>query len=510
MAQKQVSARLQGDEYQGLWFWYQAAALLDPNSKVTRVTLESDQAAHVDDVVVEYEEPGISVSGTYCLYDYYQIKYHVDRSKTYCSESLCKKDQMTSLLQRLYTSYQQLKAQAQDKWFRIHLLSNWQWKQADPLFQKLRESDEGMLPRDFVTGKCTGKLKKMRLDWQKHLNIQHEEDLSDFLNRLRLRIDFFGRSGFCELVNNRLKVVGLKAIDPQSQNNPYTGLANQFIMGGNTCFTRDSFKQTCQRENLFSGNVSVKLCRRIGIRSFLRYAEDIEQQCSDFVCVAKYFQERKVQDPGLWSSAIYKEVKEFLHKQPYRSEELHLLLECNLTLAFLAGYELPIKSGAKVFPIQKGQDTKLWIPQTEVVHSSEPIWELREEELPSNGSAIAFSVSVSRSTSEKAREYLMRTGECSKLIHVKPVFGVGQNAIRDASQALQLVNELQELIRSYRNKIDYRIPVQLFVASPMAFMFFLGRQGSALGTLQLYEFDFEQSTEYWPSIRLPIGDDYGA
>jgi hypothetical protein len=54
MAHKQVGARTEGDVYQGLFFWRQAAGLLIPRSLVQRVDPEHDEATGVDDVAVFY------------------------------------------------------------------------------------------------------------------------------------------------------------------------------------------------------------------------------------------------------------------------------------------------------------------------------------------------------------------------------------------------------------------------------------------------------------------------
>jgi hypothetical protein len=54
MALGQVGSRTEGDVYQGLFFWRQAAELLREGSKVQRVVLEHDPADGVDDVAVFY------------------------------------------------------------------------------------------------------------------------------------------------------------------------------------------------------------------------------------------------------------------------------------------------------------------------------------------------------------------------------------------------------------------------------------------------------------------------
>src|SRR5450759_413409 len=85
MALKQVGARTEGDVYQGLFFWREAAALLIPRLCVKRVDLEHDEATGVDDVAVFYEAPGIEAGGWLCTADFYQLKYHVDQRSAYSS-----------------------------------------------------------------------------------------------------------------------------------------------------------------------------------------------------------------------------------------------------------------------------------------------------------------------------------------------------------------------------------------------------------------------------------------
>lgn len=89
MALGQVAARVEGDVFQGMFFWLQAAALLRPASGVVRVVLEHDKAAGVDDVAVQYAPPGINAGGRTCVADYYQVKYHVDSSSSYSASCFC-------------------------------------------------------------------------------------------------------------------------------------------------------------------------------------------------------------------------------------------------------------------------------------------------------------------------------------------------------------------------------------------------------------------------------------
>ena len=88
MALHHVGARTEGDVYQGLFFWRQAADLLRPNSLVERVILEHDDADGVDDVAVFYRAPGVNAGGWQANADYFQLKYHVDSRDAYSADAL--------------------------------------------------------------------------------------------------------------------------------------------------------------------------------------------------------------------------------------------------------------------------------------------------------------------------------------------------------------------------------------------------------------------------------------
>jgi len=126
MALKQVAARIEGDVFQGMVFWLHAAMLLRPSSKVARVSIENDQAAGVDDVSVHYAAPGINAGGRSCAADYFQVKYHVDRSSDYASDTFCDPafiKTTRSLLQRFHDARSRLGNA--DGWHRLNLISNW-------------------------------------------------------------------------------------------------------------------------------------------------------------------------------------------------------------------------------------------------------------------------------------------------------------------------------------------------------------------------------------------------
>ena len=502
MALKQVAARIEGDVFQGMFFWWHAAMLLRPSTKVARVTIENDKAAGVDDVSIHYRAPGIDAGGRSCAADFYQVKYHVDYSSEYASDSFCDPSFINatrSLLQRFHDARARLGSA--DGWHRLHLISNWRWSAADKLGPLLRLSDEGALPERFFSEGPRTAFGKIRVAWRDHLNLT-EDAFEDFARRLRLRVDYLSRRELKESLNERLINVGMREIPVDKTQNIYDSLTQQLIMNGTNSFDPQTFREYCKREDLLASPPQSGP-PVLGIRSFMRFAERMEDECSSFVCVAGYFEDRHIRLTDSWQSTVLPNVAAFLKNSSpsLRTDENHLLLECHSSVAFLAGYELDRKSGAQVFPVQKGVRKSVWKPGTST-STSNHAWATTTSTVGS-GNDVGVVVSVSRDALADVKAYADGSSVIGTVVDARPAAGVGQRAVVDADHAIALADSLAEVIRAHRPKKGGT--THLFIAAPNALAFFLGQHRGALGKVQLYEFDFEgeQGGSYSPSIRLP-------
>lgn len=504
MALKQVAARIEGDVFQGMFFWLHAARLLIPGAKVARVSIEHDQAAGVDDVSVHYSTPGIDAGGRACAADYFQVKYHVDRSSEYAATTFCDAafiNSKRSLLQRFHDVRMRLGDGS--GWHRLHLVSNWQWATNDKLGPLLRESAEGALPDRFFSDGPRSAVGKIREAWKGHLGVS-TSDFEDFARRLRLGVNFLSRPMLREWLNDRFAAVGLKPVPVDRTQNVYDSLTQQIIMNGTNEFDPTTFRAFCEREDLLVAppRPGPKI---YGIRSFMRLAEHMEDECSSFVCVAQNFDGRHVRSPASWQNTVLPAVASFLKDKSaeLRADESHLLLECHSSVAFLAGYELDRKSGTQVFPVQKGVRKSLWKPAaTETATNSE--WSASTSATSVTGADVAIVVSVSRDALADAKKYVEGVPSIGTVVDARPSMGVGQRAVADADHAVALADTLVDVIRKHRPRDGGT--THLFIAAPNALTFFLGQHRGALGKLQLYEFDFEgeRGGSYSPSIRLPV------
>lgn len=508
MAHKRVGARTEGDVFQGLFFWRHAAALLNPESRVQRVEIEHDEAVGVDDVAVFYRHPGVDAGGWMSTADFYQVKYHIDRRDAYSSDAIIDPafiNAKSSLLQRFYVAYLRLKEKHSG--FRLHLASNWRWRDDDGLAGVLREYD-GALPDEFFSSGSRSELGKIREKWRAHLSLP-QEDFGRFGRTLRLQLDHFGRRDFREMVHDHLARVGLIPPDDSDSSSRYESLVQQFLMNGPNSFDRNALREICEREGLLKSDASpAKRVPAIGLRSFVRFAERLEDETDAFVCVARHFEGRQPRDVSSWSSAA-QAVVAFLsdpcRRARLRVEEHAIVLECHGTLAILAGYEMSRNSGCRVYPLQKPL-RELWKPVSHPSDSSAGGWV--QDRLPRDEDArdCAIALSVTHGISEEVGRYLETKGapHVHSLLSLQPSAGVGPDVVRGPDHASQLVAALIPVFSDAR-----RVPrarVHLFTSAPNSLLFILGQFREALGRVVLYEYDFafERHCTYEPSITLPI------
>jgi hypothetical protein len=503
-----VGARTEGDVYQGLFFWRCAADLLRPNSLVERVILEHDDADGVDDVVVFYRAPGINAGGWQVRADFFQIKYHVDNRDAYSADALISADFIgakESLLDRFHKAYLRLSRQ-EGVPFRLHLASNWRWKGDDKLASHLREFD-GALPPKFFGDGARSDLGKIREKWRAHLKLGVEA-FAAFARTLRFQLDHFGRRDFKSYVYATLQATGLRTPSAHRAACPYESLVQQFLMSGQNSFDEATIRALLQKEGLLA-NVSTAPTRpfAIGVRSFMRFAERLESEVDEFVCVSSSFDGRHLASGGSWSASAA-QVLAFLgdpeRRARLRTDESVVALECHGSLALLAGWELSRNSGVKAAPLQK-PNLDVWRPAQNA--AAGPLWGSPQTiEMNPDADDVAICLSVTHDSRADVESYLSSSGAppVRRLVALSPEGGPSPQSIKGADHAYRLAVALPALLTSARPTRAAR--THLFFACPNAMMFFIGQQREALGPLVLYEFDFgiERDGSYQRSFELPL------
>lgn len=436
--------------------------------------------------------------------DYYQVKYHVDFSNSYSSDNIIDPkfiNSKSSMLQRFFSAYKNLKKQHGDQWFQLNLISNWAWKSEDVLAKVIRTT--GFLPDVFFEGTKRSTLGGIRELWRSHL-VTDESTFKDFARRLRFHLNYFGRNQLQDSLNHKLCNAGLIVATPGQRTNPYVTLYLNFVMDGTNMFDRDAFKRTCKQEGLVNEGHRRNAISVIGIRSFMRCAERMEDETNSFICVAEHFDGRHVKYPSLWGTKVVPTVLSFIDTSRFRDKEYHILLDCHNSLAFFAGYVFDQKSGVNAYPMQKGVSTDLWKPTGE---SPSDAWQVVAEVLTKDPSAphCAVAISLTSDVSLDVEKYISSQGlQVHTLLKLYPKGGVGQSCITSADHAIRLADlAISEIVRQKKKGSGV---THIFASAPNGFMFFLGRHRGPLGKVQLYEFDFEgeRGGTYTPSITLPL------
>ncbi|MFA5180586.1 MAG: SAVED domain-containing protein [Syntrophales bacterium] len=506
MALKQVGARTEGDVYQGLFFWRQAADLLRPRSMVHRVVLEHDEADGVDDVAVFYRDPGVDAGGWMASADYFQLKYHVDNRDCYSSAALIDAafiNAKSSLLQRFHAAYTKLTKEHIQ--FRLHLASNWRWKEDDKLAALLREYD-GELPHKFFEDGPKGELGKIREQWRIHLGLD-SDTFAGFARTLRLQLDHFGRRDFKAYVCATLEAAGLRTPSADHAACPYESLVQQFLMNGPNSFDADTFRELCKREGLLvETEPSSPRPVSVGVRSFVRFAERLESEVDELVCVSTHFEGRYPLSDTSWETSA-SQVLAFLgdtdRRARLRAVESVVALECHGSLALLAGWELSRNSGVRAAPIQK-PNLDVWRPAEGSTASA--TWVAKTVQKNKDIDDVAVCLSVTHDVYADVEEYLASAGAppVGRIVVLNPEGGPSPQSIYGAEHAYQLAVQLPSVLASARP--NRRARAHIFFACPNALMFFIGQQREALGRLALYEFDFglERDGSYQHSLSLPI------
>ena len=505
---KAVIARIEGDDYQARYFWFQVCRLFQPHSNVVRVSYEWDKVKGFDDVVSTYEPPINDDRGGLASEDYFQLKFHVSQEGVISWKALMDPafigSSSTSFLQRLNAGY--LHAVKQGRQSRFILVTPWNVDINDPLVHLVsNNAGEIRLDRLFDgTGKRSA-MGLVRTSWAKHLRT-NEPGLANVLASLRIYAGWGGLAELNDRLNDKLQIAGFKPVSDASNFNAYDDLIRKLIRAGRMSFTASEIKEICEREGLWVGTGILDTSdSEIGIRSFIRRTEYMEDETEHMLDLVPYFDNRTITDKSLWKGRVLPEVAAFLAEYVTSGKNVNLHLDTHSSVALAAGYYLDSKAGVCVTTIQKTLVGKAaWKPQVCSPISSFPLWSISDNCINSDAQDVAIGISITHDVRTDVETYLSRhrTGFRELILFtIQPC--PCSTAIIDGNHALKLVQEVVGKIRE--NRILGNRTLHLFIAGPNGFSFLLGQHCRGLGKLINYEYDFDSGAvgQYEPAIELP-------
>ena len=245
---------------------------------------------------------------------------------------------------------------------------------------------------------------------------------------------------------------------------------------------------------------------------------------------------RQIRKPELWQTAVLPQTRDFLSKTSTERKPLLLDFVAPASIAFTAGYYLEEKSGLDVTVLQRMRGRTLeWNPQRDLRESpSEAVSSGRlwrgEPDVPGQATTgpsprdilrrltpghsgqasaqdVALAVSITRPVLDDVQIYLedsaLQVGRIIPMTVPEP----SGTSVNNGAHALALAQSISHRIES-RTLPEKRGTLHLFIAAPNVVLFFLGQSARNFRRVQLYEFDFDRESKYYPSIRLPPGADF--
>jgi hypothetical protein len=503
---KTVSARIKGDDYQACFFWLNACRLFQEYSKVEKIAYEYDPVKSIDDVAVFYKQPYIDEHGDYVNSDFYQVKYHVTQNGSINWKDLLNPKAINatsvSFLQRLHKAQKDLAPDGRGS--RFYLVSPWRIHPDDELSELVSNSGGEIRWDKLSKGGDRSKMGIIRKAMKDHLSLTSDDELKVVLRPLRIIHSTDNMEEFIKILNINLMLAGLKPIQEGSVINPYVDLIKGLQTRGKNEFTKDELLKICKDEQLWIGRSGTSAAHSIGIRSFHRWAENIEDETNAMLCLLEYFNGRYIKTQSHWNDIILQKLEDFLLHSTHKGTEHHLHLDTHSSVAFATGYYLDSKSGVNAVPVQRFNGRQVWKPDKKMKYQDYPGWIYEEDIRDEDGKDIVITLGVRHKIIEEVDYYLEQLNlPIRRVINCTIDGGHGSSVIKDGSHAWLLADKIATFINDRPIKERYG-HIHIFSAVPNALLFFVGQFARAFGPCTLYEYDFEKRIpgKYEPSITL--------
>jgi hypothetical protein len=459
-----------------------------------------------DDVIVYYSDY-IDEFGDQLEVDYFQVKYHVSHNGAFTFKDLMDPDFINasrySILQRAYDAQQKFAPNGIGR--RFIIVSPWVIHPDDELSLLVSNRGNELLLNKLFDGKPRSKMGRIRNEIKKHLNITSDMDLNIFLRTLRIWAGFQGIDRLLQEINQTFYSVGLKPVEVNKITNPYLSLLHELHMRGITEFSRDELLEWLVRENLYEGMLQDKPAVQIGIRSFHRRAEYMEDETEKMLCLIPYFSGREILDEKFWDTEFFSKIGDFL-QELNTSDDYHLHLDTHFSIAFSAGYHLDNKSGVNISPVQRGRGKVIWDP---LKRNSKQLTNycsciIEETVIDLTGSDCALAINITHDITDDVSYFLKESDtRIKKLISLKLTGNTGSNTIQDGMHAWNLAEQISQELKRRRSPDERRATLHIFYSGPVSLMFFIGQLSRSFGRCSIYEYQFEIQGTYVKGITLP-------
>lgn len=504
-----VSAIIRGFDYQANFAWIFICEMLMKHSLIEYIEYEADGKKSFDDIVIHYyhDKPKLGGDNNPIFTECYQVKFHVDYSNAMTISNLMDpefiKAKKLSILNRLVAACKE--AGDQLKYTRFFFTSSYAIDHKDVLSKLVSTMDgELRLHKIFDGSMQRSEMGQLRTQLIKHMGLSSEEELKKILSCFRI-VQNTGTE--CMLVNQLnvyLHACKLKLIDISSNVNPYQQLIHVWTKKDKKRLTRQFVLEECTREGLLTSDVEDDHVP-VGIRSFSRWAENMQAETETMLCLVEFFDDRFLKETFDWSMVCNK-IQQYVLANLNKFSTYKLFLDTHLCISFYAGRCLNPKSGVCVYPIQKvfGQGSQEWEYSSQYIGEQFPDWVFEKTSVSSEDTDTVLIVSATLEISHSVEEYLEQTNIAYSYILKCSLLGKCSNTcIQGGDHAKALAESIIKEL-STRTMQQKRGRIHIFMAVPVAFAFLLGQMSLGLGRATIYEYDYEGRCHatYYPTIEF--------
>jgi hypothetical protein len=462
-------ARIQGDDYQHLYAWWQALRLLTPGTDVTQIEVEALSAGNVDDVVVR------RTSGPD---EYTQVKYSVDASKPLSSEWFTTRGTgagAKSPLERFIASWQQLKTKGTLP--DLLLFTNRVLDPTDPVL-KLRSGTTGTLGQRLAIEGPRSAAGRGLKQWVTHSGVTKLE-LLELLCRLGLKTDQGPWSDLLNVAADRMGYAGLRTADTDVEIG--VAIIRAMVKSGKRTLNGGELRAEIERRGLGSDTRYSTLVVEAIDRGPWSDAGQVRLDWVDLFAGDEPRARRQLRDPGNWHGRLRPDLVAAAKALKATGND-RVMVRGYMRLApwFMCGVELPDTRQHQVACKQKGQ---LW--SSEIAPTA---FKLTDAVVDlSQGPDLAVGLSVTNDITADVVSYCKQVNlPAVRYVDLSPQGGVGPLSLPDAAAAVGWAHAAREGVRTAVRDSGAR-RVHLFMSAPAGAALLLGHIWNRVGTTVVYE-----------------------
>ena len=457
------SARQIGDEAQQYLFWLWGIRMLAGRG-VSEVGYETGHFRVFDDVAVRFTSPRPNGFGGFFDEDHVQAKFSVTGGKVLTGESLADPTLINatdvSLLERLRDAVDQ--AEQEGRRCRFCLWSPWPVEPGSLLAQMVDTCQGALRLNLLFEGKTihskSGQLRKCWADIL-GLKMDDESELRRILSPLRIDYDPRTLDRIRSDVSDVLPTAGLRPIQNCCRADCYPVLIQRLHREGRRWFSPNDLIEACKHDGLWVGRPEITMpVTKLGIRTFTRFAEGLEDDTDEMICLTEFFTGRHIREPRLWEEEVLPRLLKFLSQRLVSGGHYRLHLPAVASVAFTSGYLAEPKLGAS-FEVSQGgiSGTKIWLCGS-ADGEGDVAWSEDVADLGRKGDELAVAISATHPVVEDVKIFAsQRLPAIGKVLHLA-LSAVGQDSVKSGGHAFRAAQQaVTAILRRHEIRSKFRL-----------------------------------------------------